>query len=56
MAPTNGRVLITGESGTGKELVARAMHRLSQRSKEAFVKVNCAAIPVRAYRERAVRA
>ncbi|MBK6578073.1 MAG: sigma-54-dependent Fis family transcriptional regulator [Sandaracinaceae bacterium] len=45
VAPTNGRVLITGESGTGKELVARAMHRLSQRSKEAFVKVNCAAIP-----------
>ena len=45
VAPTKGRVLITGESGTGKELIARAIHKLSQRSKEAFIKVNCAAIP-----------
>jgi two-component system, NtrC family, nitrogen regulation response regulator NtrX len=44
-APTNGRVLIYGESGTGKELVAHALHNLSQRSAEAFVEVNCAAIP-----------
>jgi two-component system, NtrC family, nitrogen regulation response regulator NtrX len=45
MAPTNGRVLIYGESGTGKELVAHAIHAMSQRSSEAFVEVNCAAIP-----------
>jgi two-component system nitrogen regulation response regulator NtrX len=45
MAGTNGRVLIFGESGTGKELVAHAMHALSPRASEAFVEVNCAAIP-----------
>ncbi len=45
MAPTNGRVLIYGESGTGKELVAHAIHAMSQRASEAFVEVNCAAIP-----------
>ncbi len=45
MAPTNGRVLIYGESGTGKELVAHAIHAQSQRAEEAFVEVNCAAIP-----------
>jgi two-component system nitrogen regulation response regulator NtrX len=45
MAATNGRVLIYGESGTGKELVAHAIHDISQRAAEAFVEVNCAAIP-----------
>jgi two-component system nitrogen regulation response regulator NtrX len=45
MAGTNGRVLIYGESGTGKELVAHAIHAMSPRLPEAFVEVNCAAIP-----------
>jgi DNA-binding NtrC family response regulator len=45
VAPTKAGVLITGESGTGKELIARAIHRLSPRREEAFIKVNCAAIP-----------
>jgi len=44
-APTNATVLIHGESGVGKELVARTIHRNSNRSRERFVQVNCAAIP-----------
>src|SRR5690606_9798412 len=44
-APSNATVLILGESGVGKELVARAIHRNSNRSRERFVQVNCAAIP-----------
>ena len=45
VAPSSASVLITGESGTGKELAARTLHELSPRQANAFVAVNCAAIP-----------
>ncbi len=45
VAPSNISVALLGESGTGKELLARALHELSDRKKNRFVAVNCAAIP-----------
>ena len=45
VGPTNATTLLLGESGTGKELLARALHSLSARAGQAFVAINCAAIP-----------
>ncbi len=45
VAPSDARVLITGNNGTGKEIVARWLHKKSNRAKAPFIEVNCAAIP-----------
>ena len=54
-ADTNATILLQGESGTGKEMVAKAIHHISQRRDRPFLKVNCASLPGRPPRVRAVR-
>jgi formate hydrogenlyase transcriptional activator len=44
VAPTDSTVLVSGDTGTGKELIARAIHKRSNRSARAFIRVNCVAI------------
>lgn len=45
VAKTDATVLLSGETGTGKEVIAKLIHRLSNRSKEKFISINCASIP-----------
>ena len=45
VAPSDATVLVLGESGTGKELIARGVHAASNRKKQRFIAINCAAIP-----------
>ena len=45
VGPTDASVLIQGETGTGKELIAKAIHKVSERKDKQFIKVNCASIP-----------
>src|SRR5690606_22885827 len=45
VAPTDSTVLLLGESGTGKDVLAQTVHRLSHRKEQAFIAVNCAALP-----------
>lgn len=45
LGPTDSAVMLTGESGVGKELVARLLHSMSRRREQAFIPVNCSAIP-----------
>ena len=46
IAKSHAAIFLMGETGTGKEVIAKNIHALSDRSSNAFIKVNCAAIPV----------